>query len=583
MQPTIRDLPSTVIPPSSNSFARSHVRAPDASRLVAVRVDGNEVQVPYGTPVRKILTVPGAKDTAACLAAIVHHRCVDLTYPLCAPSEVFPVTYNTREGILVYRRTASLLLLEAARRLWGNVRVTIGQALGNGYYYHVHRDTPLSREQVRQLSDTMRQLVKENLPIESQTVSIDEARALFRHLGLVDKLRLLQTYWEPFVTLVRCGGFCDIHHYPVAPSAGFIKSFELVHYPPGLILRFPPRGHDKPIGQYRDTPKLFQVYQETRQWNRIIGVEDVGQLNDLIVRGQASEVIRVAEGLHEKKIAHIADQITGATRPVKLVLIAGPAASGKTTFSKRLSLQLRVNGVIPVALSMDNFYVNRIDTPLGPDGKYDFESINAIDLKLFNEVLARLLAGERVMTPKFDFQTGMRTPQDRWESMQLHPGQVLMVEGIHGLNDQLTASIDPAFKFKVYVSNLTQLCIDDHNRIFTSDSRFLRRIVRDRLFRGYSAAVTIENWPAVRLGEQRNIFPYQEKADVMFNSALVYEQSVLRLFAERYLLEVPQNHASFGTAYRLLKFVQNFTPIFETSVPQISLLREFIGGSGFKY
>jgi len=314
-----------------------------------------------------------------------------------------------------------------------------------------------------------------------------------------------------------------------------------------------------------------------------VGVEDVGHLNDLVIRGDASEVIRVSEGLHEKKTAEIADQITQKEQPIRLVLIAGPSASGKTTFSKRLSLQLRVNGVRPVALSMDNFYVNREDTPRGEDGAYDFESIDAIDLALFNDVLFRLLSGERVLTPKFDFPSGTRVSQDKWTPMQLEPGQVLVIEGIHGLNDRLTESIPADAKFKVYVSALTQLCIDDHNRIFTSDTRFLRRIVRDRMFRGYPAADTIETWPRVRRGEQRNIFPFQEQADVLFNSALVYEQAVLRLYAERFLLEVPQSHPSFSAAYRLLKFVQIFAPIFEASVPQISLLREFIGGSGFKY
>lgn len=551
--------------------------------MVRVTLNEAELEVPYGTPVGDLFRNQPTDGELPVLAALVHHRCVDLTHPLCAPSDIQRVTYANREGVLVYRRTASLILLEAARQLFGNVRVSIGQALGNGYFYRIHVDGTFTKGHLDKLEDRMRELVSSDLPLTTETVSIAEAREQFERLGLKDKLRLLRTHWEPFVTLVRCGEFCDIHHYPVAPSAGLIRSFELVHYPPGAILRFPPRGKLKSIGQYRDTPKLFQVYQETRDWNRIAGVEDVGQLNDLIIRGEAAEVIRVAEGLHEKKTADIADRITHAPQPIKLVLIAGPSASGKTTFAKRLSLQLRVNGIRPVALSMDNFYVNRMDTPRDSDGEYDFEAIEAIDLALFNEVLAKLLKGERVHAPKFDFPSGMRVPKDRWFPMQLEPGQVLMVEGIHGLNDRLTESVAPDSKYKIYVSALTQLCIDDHNRIFTSDSRFLRRIVRDRMFRGYPAAVTIENWPRVRRGEMRNIFPFQEKADVMFNSALVYEQAVLRLYAERFLLEVPQDHPSFSAAYRLLKFVQNFAPIFEPSVPQISLLREFVGGSGFKY
>lgn len=577
------DVPALGSAPASLSFARSTPRAFDPDRTVEVVIDGESFDVPYGTMTGDAIARRPEYGVLPVLAAIVHQRCVDLTYPLCAPANIRRITYADREGVLVYRRTASLILLEAARRCFGPTRVSIGQALGNGYFYHIHLDERLTPERMADLEREMRSIVDEDLPLLTETVSIAEARELFEDLGLHDKLRLLARHWEPFVTLVRCGGFCDIHRYPVAPRTGLVHSFQLVHYPPGLILRFPRRGKPKPIGQYRDSPKLFQVYQETKEWNRIVGVEDVGHLNDHIIRGEAAEVIRVAEGLHEKKTAQVADMIAHAPYPIQLVLIAGPSASGKTTFAKRLSLQLRVNGVRPVALSMDNFYVDRVDTPRDSEGEYDFESIDAIDLALFNEVLAKLLAGEKVMTPKFDFPSGMRVPQDRWSTMQLEPGQVLMVEGIHGLNDRLTESVPAECKFKVYVSALTQLCIDDHNRIFTSDGRFLRRIVRDRMFRGYSATVTIETWPRVRRGELRNIFPFQEKADVMFNSALAYEQAVLRLLAERFLLEVPQAHTSFSEAYRLLKFVQNFVPIFEPSVPQISLLREFIGGSGFKY
>lgn len=571
------------VSPSSLSFARNLTRAYDPSRKVEVTINGTSLSVEYGTSAGELIREHGVVGEQPVLAAMVNHRCVDLTHPICAKTEIKPVDYTTREGVLVHRRTVSLLLLEAARRLFPGVRVSIGQALGNGYFYNIHLGEPLTPDHVRQLESKMRGFVDADMPLSTETVSIAEAREQFENLGLHDKLRLLRTYWEPFVTLVRCGSFCDVHRYPVAPSAGRVASFDLVHYPPGLILRFPARGRPRPIGKYRDTPKLFQVYQETRDWNRIAGVEDVGQLNDLIIRGDAADVIRVSEGLHEKKTAEIADRITHSPHPIKLILIAGPSASGKTTFAKRLSLQLRVNGVRPVALSMDNFYVDRVDTPKDADGNYDFEAIEAIDLPLFNEVLASLLAGERVLTPKFDFPSGTRVPVDKWSPMQLERGQVLLVEGIHGLNDRLTESVAAETKYKVYVSALTQLCIDDHNRIFTSDSRLLRRIVRDRMYRGYPAAVTIENWPLVRRGELRNIFPFQEKADVMFNSALVYEQAVLRLYAERFLMEVPQDRPSFSTAYRLLKFVQNFAPIFEPSVPQISLLREFVGGSGFKY
>jgi uridine kinase len=554
-----------------------------SARTVRVTLRGKEMEVPYRTSVGDIIRQRERAGRDPVLAAIVHRRCVDLSFPICAPSEIIPVDYTLREGVLVYRRTASLLLFEAARQLFPGVRVSIGQALGNGYYYDLRRNEVFSDEDLESLHHRLRELVKENIPLTVEIIGLEEARQIFSDLGFQNKLSLLKTWWEPFVPLVRCGGFCDIHHYPVAPSSGIVTYFDLVHLPPGLILRFPPRGRLQPVRPYQPSPKLFQSYRETRHWNEILGVETVGQLNDLLIRGETGELIRVAEGLHEKKIAQIADLICQRTEQCKLVLIAGPSASGKTTFSKRLSLQLLVNGVRPVSLSMDNFYVDREDTPKDKNGNYDFEALEAIDLDLFNDVLVHLLRGEKVLTPRFDFTTGKRRSKERWIEMQLQPGQVLVAEGIHGLNDRLTQAVPNAQKFKIYVSALTQLCIDDHNRIFTSDSRFLRRIIRDRLFRGYSAASTIESWPSVRHGEMKHIFPFQEQADVMFNSALVYEQSVLRPYAERFLLEVPQDHPSFVDAYRLLKFVDTFLPIFSERVPQISILREFIGDSFFKY
>lgn len=552
---------------------------------VEVRIKGRTLEVPHGSTVGEVLAAHGLAEAGGqrVLAAIVHERCVDLSFPVGAPTTIVPVDYTSREGVLVYRRTASIVLIEAARQLFPGVRISIGQALGNGYFYELHRPEKVTADDLARLDQRMRELVAQDLPLRIAQVSLGEARERFARLGLPDKQLLLQTWWEPFVPLVRLGEFCDIHHSPVAPSTGYLTSFQLVHQPPGLILRFPPRGRLAPLRPYQHTPKLFKTYRETRAWNEILGVENVGQLNALCIKGEAGELIRVAEGLHEKKVAQIADLIASAADRVKLVLIAGPSASGKTTFSKRLSLQLLVNGIRPVALSMDNFYVNRVDTPRDASGKYDFEAIEAIDLALFNEVLAGLLRGEEVASPRFDFQTGQRRPRDQWQPLRIGPGQVLVVEGIHGLNDRLTPAVPDAQKFKVYVSALTQLCVDDHNRIFTSDSRFLRRIVRDRRYRGYSAAQTIETWPRVRQGEMKHIFPFQEQADVMFNSALVYEQAALRPYAERYLLEVPQDHPSFVDAYRLLKFVSLFVPIFDESVPQISILREFIGGSAFKY
>ncbi len=552
-------------------------------KQVQVTIMGREVTAPYDTRVGELLEEHLPDHPWPILAAIAHHRCVDLGFPLRACGEIVPVDYTMREGVLVYRRTASLILLEAARQLFPAVRVSIGQAMGNGYFYNVRTEEPFSDVDLTRLRERMDKLVADDLPMRTQKVSVQEARQIFEAQGNADKLLLLDSWWEPFIAVDRCGQFRDVHRSPVAPSTGYVKTFELLRYKLGIVLRFPPRGRPNSMRPFKDSPKLFSVYHETRQWNEILHAENVGQLNEATVKGTADKLIRVAEGLHEKKIANIADRIAGDHDNVKLVLIAGPTASGKTTFSKRLSLQLQVNGMNPVALSTDNFYVNRQDTPRDKNGKWDFEAIEAIDLALFNDILAALLRGEKVKTPRFNFVTGQRRPEEDWTPMQLEPGQILVVEGIHGLNNRLTQAVSNQQKFKIYISALTQLCIDDHNRIFTSDTRFLRRIVRDRLYRGYSAATTIENWPSVRRGEMRNIFPFQEQADVMFNSALVYEQAVLRLFAERFLLEVPQDHPSFVDAYRLLRFVENFVPMFDEKVPQISILREFIGGSAFSY
>ncbi|MCC6751284.1 MAG: nucleoside kinase [Deltaproteobacteria bacterium] len=550
--------------------------------LVRIRLGGQELDVPYGVTAAELFAqyVPPSEQPP--LAAIVHQRCVDLSFRVTAPTEVIPVDYTRRQGVLAYRRTASLLLLEAMRRLFGEVRVTIGQALGNGYSYHPRLAGGVTPQQVEEIERVMRELVSEDLPLVTERVSVAEARDLFTAAGSESKLRLLRTHWESHIELVRLGETWDIHHYPVAPRTGFIRTFALVHEPPGFVLRFPPRGKPQPVSPYVDLPKLMQVYQETRRWLGIVGLESVGQLNELTQRGEAAEVIRIDEGLHEKKIAQVADEICRSTG-IRLVLIAGPSASGKTTFSKRLSLQLRVNGVRPVALSTDNFYVNRDETPRDEHGRYDFESIEAIDLALFNEVLAGLLRGEEVLTPRFEFTTGQRRPRDKWRPMRLEAGQVLVVEGIHGLNPRLTEAVPEGQKFRIHINALTQLCLDDHYRTYTSDTRLLRRIVRDRLFRGYSAATTIETWPRVRRGELRNIYPFQEQADMMFNSSLVYEMAVLRLYAERFLLEVPQDHPSFANAHRLLRYVSHFVPMFDESIPDTSLLREFIGGSQFEY
>jgi uridine kinase len=362
-----------------------------------------------------------------------------------------------------------------------------------------------------------------------------------------------------------------------------LPTFGVVAFENGLLLRFPRRGDRSRLPKFTPRPLLFATYEETLHWQELLEIQNIGQLNDLCVNGGIHRMIRVAEGLHEKKISQIADEITARSPEVRLVTVAGPSSSGKTTFAKRLGVQLRVNGLEPVSLSLDNYYVNREDTPIDEEGNPDFEALEAIDLDLFHDHLARLMAGQSVATPHFDFVHGLRRPSDQWHTMQLEENQILVVEGIHGLNDRLTSSVPRNRKYRVFVSALSQLAIDDHNRILTSDARLIRRLVRDRLFRGFSAERTLDLWDRVRRGEGRWIFPFQEEADVMFNSALVYEPAVLKVFAERFLLQVPRQSRAYPEAFRLLKFLSLFVPIFPDEVPHTSILREFIGGSSFEY
>jgi uridine kinase len=360
-----------------------------------------------------------------------------------------------------------------------------------------------------------------------------------------------------------------------------VRGFSVVPYEDGLLLRFPRDGEPAPA--LGPQPKLFATYRETREWNEAIGVANVGALNRVCLSGEIAEVIRIAEGFHEKKLAAIADAIAARRGEARAVLVAGPSASGKTTFIKRLDIQLRVNGLRPIGLSLDNYFIDRERTPHGADGKPDYEALAALDLDLFNEHLLALLEGRAVEVPQYDFVLGRRAGRERWRTLRLAADELLQIEGIHALNPRLTAAVPESAKYRVFISALTQLTLDDHNRIFTSDARLLRRIVRDRLFRGHDTTHSLEMWGAVRKGEARGIFPFQEQADVMFNSALLYEPAVLRVYAERFLLEVPREHPTYTEAFRLLKFLQWFVPVFEHDVPSTSILREFIGGSAFRY
>lgn len=548
--------------------------------LIPVDLPWGRTEVVEGTTVGEAIQA-GPIEGREIVAARVNQRVVGLDFVLEVPSGVEPVDADSHEGEEVVRRTAQLLFHAVARNLYPGVRLAVGQSLRGGYHYSVTGEVAEPERMAAALTEAFQREAAAGRQVVRQDVSVDAARVLFGGREPV-KERLLRVWPHPRVPLVSCLGFTDIRHGPYALSTRCARRFHVEPYPPGLILVFGEKLADRPNG----TPSgsvLFRAYSETRRWNELIGVSTIADLNEHCLGDEIKRVSQIAEGQHEKKIAEIADRIAERSDQVRVVCVAGPSASGKTTFVKRLSIQLEVNGLVPKTLSLDDYYVDRDETPKGPDGDFDFEAVEAIDLPLFGEHLGRLVAGEEVLTPVYDFRAGSRRPPSDWRLRRLDANEVLLIEGIHALNPRLTASIPDASRFRIFVSALTQLCIDDHNRIRTSDTRLIRRIVRDRRYRGHSAEATILRWPSVRAGEEKHIFPFQENADAMFNSALAYEMSVLRNFAQRFLLEIPPTSPAQAKAYQLLRFLDLFVPVWPDRVPGTSIIREFIGDSEFSY
>ncbi|MCL1907908.1 MAG: hypothetical protein FWG12_00895 [Holophagaceae bacterium] len=544
-------------------------------------LNSRKVLVRHGETIHSLFMryLPKEDEQRTALAAKLNQHVVSLDTPISYSCRIMPLFYQDREGLAVYRRSACLLLYEAIKELYPSARIIVGQSLAGGYYFDFADKNQTLPEVLPEIEARMRQIVAEMRPFALSITTSQEACRRFAQEGSEDKVKLLNsTRWFE-VHLVECGAFKDILHGPVVPHAGYIEQFGLKSMPPGFILQFSVRNKSGKIKS--PDYSLFQIHLETKAWNRILGVTNVGTLNEACLSGEIGEVIKISEGFQEKKIAGFADAVSSRRERIRMVLIAGPSSSGKTTFSKRLMIQLKVNGLRPVTLGTDNYFLDRDQTPIDEDGKPDLECLEAVDTALFNEHLEALLAGRCVNVPTYDFPTGTRAT--RSIPMQIGQDDVLIVEGIHGLNPDLTSSVPADQKLKIYISALTQLSLDDHNRIMTTDVRLIRRIVRDRSFRGYSASRTISMWPSVIRGEKKNIFPYQGEADLMFNSSLVYEPAVLRPFAERFLLEVPMEDDSFGEADRLLHFVRMFAPIFPDEIPHTSLLREFIGGSSFEY
>lgn len=483
----------------------------------------------------------------------------------------------------VYRNSLVFLLAKAAAEALPDCRLTVEHSFGAGFFcgFEGQCGKPITAAQTRTLDRTMRLAIRRNLPIRRYGLAFEEAVSKFEQSSQKDKADLLRFRNPPMVVVHECGRFLDLAHSPLAPSTGALPDFKLIRYPPGLVIQFPGMAHPARIARFRDQPHLFRIFHEHKQWGRIIGVRNVGNLNESIYRGSLPEFIRMAEAFHEKKIARLADQIADRRRELKVILISGPSAAGKTTLAKRLAVQLRVNGIATSTVSLDNYYVNDADNPRDAAGRPDYEHIDAVDLPLFNRNLLELIQGREIELPFFNFETKQR--EFRGIRRRLAPGEMVIIEGIHGLNPRFTPSIPPGRKFKIYISALTQLNIDANNRISTTDNRLMRRMVRDHLFRGNSPATTLRMWPSVRRGEKTWIFPFQSQADAAFNSALDYELAVLKSMVEPLLMTIKPSAPEYAEARRLQGFLDNFLPAPATDVPATSILREYIGASNFEY
>jgi uridine kinase len=542
--------------------------------------DGRIYEAPVGTALEAYVVAASNPPWSYPIeAAIIDDELRELTYRVEKDVDVTPISIADWDGSRVYRRSLTFLMLVAATELFPDIRIHVDHSVTfGGYYCEVYGRSAFTSDELARIEARMREIVAEDAPITKVRMPVRDVVEMFHQRGDEDKVRLLAHRRKDYLTVYSLRGTSNYFHGYMVPSAGYLKYFALQHYAPGYILRFPPRASTElqPVVAY---PKLISVFHEYHETLHLLGVEDVGALNEAIDQGRSNEIMLVAEALHEQKIAQIASQIVARRGKVRLVLMAGPTSSGKTTFAKRLSVQLLANGLRPIAIGLDDYFVDRDQSPRDADGNFDFECLEALDLAFFNEQLLQLMAGEPVVLPHFDFVSGKRQPG---RQIQLGPNDLLLIEGIHGLNPGLVSQVPSESIFRIFVSALTQLNIDRHNRVPTTDTRLLRRIVRDARTRGYSAADTISRWQSVRRGEREYIFPYQENADVMFNSALVYELSVLKTFAEPLLQQIEPGRPGHIEAKRLLAFLQWFEPMPLDQVPDNSILREFAGGSNLE-
>ena len=549
---------------------------------VIIRCKNNKktLKVAIGSTLSDIFSQSGLKMDYGPINAKVNNKVEGLHYRVYNQKDVEFLDLHDASAVRTYTRTLFFVLNKAAHDLWPDCTVIIDIPVSNGYYVDLRLDRPVTPDDVNALRSRMQQIIDANIPIHRHETTTEEAIRMFSESRSFSKVKLLEGIGSLYTTFYDIDGYLDYYYGALLTSTGQVTLFGLEYYYDSVLLRIPSQEDPSKLGAFVRQDKMFEIFKEHHRWQSILGMRTVGDLNRAITEGHTNQLIQISEALQEKKISQIADQIA-RQKGIKLVLIAGPSSSGKTTTCKRLSVQLAVNGIKPVGISLDDYFLNREETPRDESGDYDFEDLHALNIPLLNEQLNALFRGDEVELPRYNFQKG----KSEWSGkrLKLKGNEVLVVEGIHALNPELTADIPNEQVFRVYASALTTILLDNHNYIPTTDNRLLRRIIRDHKYRGVSAQETIRRWPSVRKGENRWIFPFQENADAMFNSAMLFELAVIKRQADPLLEQVPENCPEYAEAYRLRKFLKYIKPISEDQIPPTSLLREFLGGSSFEY
>ncbi|MDR1259237.1 MAG: nucleoside kinase [Tannerellaceae bacterium] len=539
--------------------------------------------VPIGSSLLEIYEAAGKPLPYRPMNALVNNRVEGLNYRCWQPKDVEFIDYTNLSGLRTYVRSLCHIFSKAVADVLPSATLNLEHPVSRGYYCVICHAESIGPETIGRIKQRMQDIIDADMPFRHHTVRTSDAAALFRKRGMEDKARLIETAGMNYTSFYELDGHIDFFYGCLTPSSGYIHLFDISPYFDGVLLRIPRRDDPFALEPVIRQDKMFDVYKESLMLKRTLGLNNAGDLNRAIAGGHTRQIVLVAEAMQEKQIAGIAEQIAARHRNggARIVLVSGPSSSGKTTFTKRLAIQLVTCLCHPVSISLDDYFLNRQDTPRDEGGEYDFESLYALDLEYFNNDIGKLLAGEDISLPSYDFTTGRRVYKGA--RLQLKDNSILIIEGIHALNPELTACIEEVYKYRAYVSALTSISLDNHNWIPTTDNRLLRRIIRDFRFRNYSAGQTISRWPSVRNGENKWIFPYQETADAMFNSAMLYEFAALRLFAEPILHQVKESEKEYAEAYRLMRFLKYFNPVADQELPGVSLLREFLGGGDFIY